>query len=89
MSERYNYIGAICQVSGNPCGTDTHAKGFPCQCAPCRAIDCIAELETKVAMLEKKNADLNVELNNALGWYEKWQKIASDRSKEILRLMEL
>ena len=48
MSEIYNYIGAICRVSGNPCGTDTHAKGFPCQCDTCRAVECIAELEAEL-----------------------------------------
>jgi hypothetical protein len=51
--------------------------------------DQVNELESRIALLEKKNADLKVELDNALGWYEKWQKIANERSKEILRLMEL
>lgn len=25
-----------CDVTSNPCGTDTWAEGHPCQCAPCR-----------------------------------------------------
>ena len=49
MSETYNYIGAICRVTGNPCGTDAHAKGFPCQCDTCRAVECIAEMDAELA----------------------------------------
>jgi len=49
----------------------------------------VHELNARIAELEKKNADVKFELDAALGWYEKWQKIASDRSKEILRLMDV
>lgn len=55
----------------------------------CQAQAIIGQLNDRIAELEKKNADVKFELDAALGWYEKWQKIASDRSKEILRLMEV
>lgn len=25
-----------CLITGNPCGTDTHAAGFGCECGPCQ-----------------------------------------------------
>lgn len=25
-----------CEISGNPCGTDTHRVGYECPCNPCR-----------------------------------------------------
>lgn len=30
------HVVRTCAVSGNPCGTDTHAVGYSCKCLPCQ-----------------------------------------------------
>jgi hypothetical protein len=49
-----------CEITSNPCGTDTWFVGHPCQCAPCRAlvVSATADDTQPMSAIELESKDL-------------------------------
>lgn len=98
MNDRDKFV-LRCEVSGNPCGTDTHQIGYPCQCNQCKAAQAIRELETDNKQVEESNEALHnrvrtqqakiTKLEACNAELEGWEKACKNESNSRAKLQKL